>query len=142
MQQSIDVCWYVVGYGGDELLIRKAIAETGMEKHFVLVGKQINPYPYIKACDIYVQPSRYEGKAVTVREAQILGKSVAITVSQPLPANWKKEWTALSSQTMRKERQKDWHSSLPTNNNKKPSRNNYESAIMGTKKKSIKFIQQ
>lgn len=79
MQQSIDVCWYVVGYGGDELLIRKAIAETGMEKHFVLVGKQINPYPYIKACDIYVQPSRYEGKAVTVREAQILGKSVAIT---------------------------------------------------------------
>ena len=79
VQQSIDVCWYVVGYGGDGLLIRKAIAETGMEKHFVLVGKQINPYPYIKACDIYVQPSRYEGKAVTVREAQILGKSVAIT---------------------------------------------------------------
>lgn len=31
VQQSIDVCWYVVGYGGDELLIRKAIAETGME---------------------------------------------------------------------------------------------------------------
>ena len=53
--------------------------ETGMEKHFVLAGKQMNPYPYIKACDIYVQPSRYEGKAVTVREAQILGKPVVIT---------------------------------------------------------------
>lgn len=62
VQQSIDVCWYVVGYGGDELLIRKAIAETGMEKHFVLVGKQINPYPYIKACDIYVQPSVTKAK--------------------------------------------------------------------------------
>ena len=31
------------------------------------------------ACDIYIQPSRYEGKAVTVREAQILGKPVLIT---------------------------------------------------------------
>ena len=79
VQQGIDVCWYVVGYGGDKPLIRKAIAETGMEKHFVLAGKQMNPYPYIKACDIYVQPSRYEGKAVTVREAQILGKPVVIT---------------------------------------------------------------
>ena len=39
----------------------------------------MNPYPYIKTCDIYVQPSRYEGKAVTVREAQILEKPVVIT---------------------------------------------------------------
>jgi glycosyltransferase involved in cell wall biosynthesis len=39
----------------------------------------MNPYPFIKACDIYVQPSRYEGKAVTVREALILGKPVVIT---------------------------------------------------------------
>ena len=30
------------------------------------------------ACDIYVQPSRFEGKAVTVREAQILCKPVII----------------------------------------------------------------
>lgn len=33
----------------------------------------------MKQCDIYCQPSRYEGKAVTVREAQILGKPVVIT---------------------------------------------------------------
>jgi len=46
---------------------------------FFLLGKKVNPYPYIKACDIYVQPSRYEGKAVTVREAQILKKPVVIT---------------------------------------------------------------
>ena len=34
---------------------------------------------YIKACDVYVQPSRYEGKCVAVREAQMLGKPVIIT---------------------------------------------------------------
>ena len=33
----------------------------------------------IKACDLYVQPSRYEGKSVCVREAQILCKPVVIT---------------------------------------------------------------
>lgn len=50
-----------------------------MENHVILLGKKDNPYPYIKACDIYVQPSRYEGKSVTVREAQILCKPVAVT---------------------------------------------------------------
>lgn len=76
---GMDIVWYVVGYGGDEELIRKTISENGMERHFILLGKKMNPYPYIKACDIYVQPSRYEGKAVTVREAQILEKPVVIT---------------------------------------------------------------
>ena len=50
-----------------------------MEDHVIILGKKENPYPYIKACDLYVQPSRYEGKAVTVREAQMLCKPVVIT---------------------------------------------------------------
>lgn len=50
-----------------------------MEDHVVILGKKSNPYPYIKACDVYVQPSRYEGKCVAVREAQMLGKPVIIT---------------------------------------------------------------
>lgn len=74
-----DFKWYIIGYGGDEALIRQKIAEAGMEEHVVLLGKKENPYPYIKACDIYVQPSRYEGKSITVREAQMLGKPVVVT---------------------------------------------------------------
>lgn len=73
------VKWYLIGYGGDESLIRRKIAEAGMENYVIILGKKVNPYPYIKACDIYVQPSRYEGKSVTVREAQILCKPVIIT---------------------------------------------------------------
>lgn len=74
-----NIKWYVVGYGGDEGMIRKIIKENNLEDSFILLGKKINPYPYINAGDIYVQPSRYEGKAVTVGEAQILGKPVIIT---------------------------------------------------------------
>ena len=76
---GLNVKWYLIGYGGDELLIRQKIAEVGMEDRVIILGKKDNPYPYMHACDLYVQPSRYEGKAVTVREAQMLGKPVVIT---------------------------------------------------------------
>lgn len=76
---DLDVKWYLIGYGGDELLIRQKIAEAGMEKRVIILGKKENPYPYMRTCNLYVQPSRYEGKAVTVREAQLLGKPVVIT---------------------------------------------------------------
>lgn len=74
-----NIKWYVVGYGGDEQMIRVLIKENNLEGRFILLGKKINPYPYINIGDIYVQPSRYEGKAVTVGEAQILCKPVVIT---------------------------------------------------------------
>lgn len=74
-----DLKWYIIGYGGDEALIKQRIAEARMQDHVLILGKKDNPYPYIKACDIYVQPSRYEGKSMTVREAQMLGKPVVIT---------------------------------------------------------------
>ena len=79
IEAGFPVKWYLIGYGGDEPLIRRKIAEAGMENNVIILGKKANPYPYIKACDIYVQPSRYEGKSVTVREAQILCKPVVIT---------------------------------------------------------------
>ena len=76
---KLNIRWYIIGYGGDEALIRQKIKVAGMEEHVILLGKRSNPYPYIKACDIYVQPSRYEGKSVTVREAQMLCKPVVVT---------------------------------------------------------------
>jgi len=70
--------WFLIGYGGDEALIRKRIEQAGMQDYCIILGKKDNPYPYMAACDVYVQPSRFEGKAVTVREAQILCKPVVI----------------------------------------------------------------
>ena len=78
-ESGLNVKWYIIGFGGDEPLIRKKIAEYGMQDYVIVLGKKENPYPYIKACDIYVQPSRYEGKSIAVREAQILHKPVIIT---------------------------------------------------------------
>lgn len=79
LEKGCRVKWYIIGYGTEEGVIRSKIGECAMEGNVILLGKKTNPYPYIKACDIYVQPSRYEGNSVTVREAQMLRRPVVVT---------------------------------------------------------------
>lgn len=79
LKSGLKVKWYLIGYGSDEKLIREKIREFKMDNNVIILGKKENPYPYIKACDVYIQPSRYEGKSVAVREAQLIGKPVIIT---------------------------------------------------------------
>lgn len=79
IDNGYDIKWYIVGYGPEEDKIRQAIKDEYVEDSVIILGKKENPYPYMKSCDIYVQPSKFEGKAVTVREAQILCKPVVIT---------------------------------------------------------------
>lgn len=76
-----NIKWFIIGYGSVEYerMIHENIKEEGMEEHVIMLGKQSNPYPFIRCCDVYVQPSRYEGKSITVREAQILCKPVIVT---------------------------------------------------------------
>lgn len=78
-QKGYDFKWYLIGYGQDEQLIKGLIEKYSLQDTVIVLGKKDNPYPYMKECDIYAQPSRYEGKAVTVTEAQILNKPVMIT---------------------------------------------------------------
>lgn len=77
-QKGLEFKWYVIGFG-NEKPIKESIIKTATEDYVIIVGKKDNPYPYMANCNIYVQPSRYEGKAVTVREAQILQRPVIIT---------------------------------------------------------------
>lgn len=77
-ERGLKFCWFIVGPGSHESIDR-LIEETGTSDCIRFLGVKSNPYPYIKACDLYVQPSRYEGKSVTVREAQMLGKPVVVT---------------------------------------------------------------
>lgn len=75
---GLDFKWYIIGYG-DDSEIQTALDKYNMRHRMIILGKKTNPYPYIKNCDIYAQPSVYEGKSVTVREAQMLYKPVVIT---------------------------------------------------------------
>lgn len=78
LKQGLSVRWYILGYGDREKQLRDAVQDMHMEDFVIFLGKKENPYPYMRLCDIYVQPSLYEGKCVAVREAQLLGKPVVI----------------------------------------------------------------
>lgn len=71
--------WFVIGFGYQEDELKSKANELGIEDNFYILGKKVNPYPYFNICDIYVQPSRYEGKAVAITEAKIFNKPVVIT---------------------------------------------------------------
>ncbi len=70
--------WWIVG-PGDKNSYVALCKEQGVEDCVTFLGARNNPYPYMRECDIYVQPSRWEGKAVTVQEAQMLARPVLIT---------------------------------------------------------------
>ena len=78
VDKGLDFHWFIIGYGNTDEINRN-ITETGTQRYITLLGKKTNPYPYIAHCDIYIQPSRYEGKSITVREAQILCRPTIIT---------------------------------------------------------------
>lgn len=79
VDKGLKLKWIIIGEGGIKKIVEENINKYSVQDNVFLLGEKKNPYPYIEACDFYIQPSRYEGKAVTVREAQILCKPVIIT---------------------------------------------------------------
>ena len=71
--------WYHIGTGELKPEIEKLIYELNVQNEFILLGEKSNPYPYIGQCDIYVQPSRYEGKSIAIDEAKCLCRPIVTT---------------------------------------------------------------
>lgn len=79
VNQGYNLKWYVLGEGSEREYLEKLIESCGLKERFILVGIKENPYPYIKGSDVYVQPSRYEGKSIAIDEAKILHKPIVVT---------------------------------------------------------------
>ena len=78
-KRGLGIKWFHIGKGErfDEL---KALAvKNGVENDFIFLGEKANPYPYIRQCDIYVQPSRFEGKSIAIDEVKCLAKPIVVT---------------------------------------------------------------
>lgn len=79
-REGHNIRWYVLG-GGDEdyiAYIKSIVEREGVTDDFVFLGTTPNPYKYLAECDIYAQPSRYEGKPISVEEAKILKKPIFV----------------------------------------------------------------
>jgi len=71
--------YYIIGEGEAEYtaFLRALVAEAG--GCVTLLPRTENPYKYMARCDVYLQPSRHEGKPITVEEAKALGKPLCVT---------------------------------------------------------------
>ena len=76
ISKGYKVRWYVIGDGDMRPKLECLIRENSVENEVILLGLKTNPYCYMKACDIYVQPSYTEGYSTTICEAGILGKAI------------------------------------------------------------------
>ncbi len=79
IQESISYDLWILGEGEDRAALEQFIADNGLSDSVHLFGFCKNPYPYIKAADLLVCSSRYEGFSTFVTEGMILGKPVVTT---------------------------------------------------------------
>ena len=78
-QQGLKIRWYIIGVGPEEESLKRQAEELGAKDCVVFLGERGNPYPYVRECDIYMQPSRFEGKSIAVDEAMVLCRPILLT---------------------------------------------------------------
>lgn len=70
--------WYILGEG-DRTLVINDIAKFDLKDTVFLLGSKKNPYNYFYECDVYVQPSRFEGYGIAITEAKCFEKPIIAT---------------------------------------------------------------
>ncbi|MBS4209148.1 glycosyltransferase [Bacillus sp. FJAT-50079] len=78
-KDGLNVRWYCVGDGSARNEYEQLIVSYKLQKDYFLLGARANPYPYMKQCDIYVQPSRHEGYCITLAEARCFDNPIIST---------------------------------------------------------------
>ncbi|PZU81454.1 MAG: glycosyl transferase [Chryseobacterium sp.] len=66
----------VIGGGGEMENLKNQVKELGVEKSFLLLDTQTNPYPYIFNSDYFVLPSESESYPLTIGE--VMGLSIPV----------------------------------------------------------------
>ena len=73
--------YYIIGEGSGEYRqkLLDIARENGTEECVRFLPQTDNPYKYMARCDIYLQPSRHEGKPISVEEAKVLCLPICVT---------------------------------------------------------------
>lgn len=77
--KGYDVIWFFVGDGKDRIACEEKAIQLGLKDSAIFLGALTNPFGYMRDCDVYVQPSRYEGYCVTILEALCFSAPIVAT---------------------------------------------------------------
>ena len=69
----------VIGGGNEMENLKNQAKELGVEKTFLLLDSQKNPWPYVKSADYFVLPSKSESYPLTIGEVMGLHKPIIST---------------------------------------------------------------
>lgn len=70
---------WIIGGGEEHENLSKQIKELGVEKTFILLGNQNNPYHYVASSNYFILPSESESYPLIIGEVMILGKPIIAT---------------------------------------------------------------
>lgn len=69
----------IIGEGEEKLKLQQLAKELNVDESVRIIGFLENPYPYIKAADLFICSSRSEGFSLVVAEALVLNKPIIST---------------------------------------------------------------
>lgn len=78
-ENGYKVRWYCIGDGPEKKEYEKLVDELNIKDDFIFLGSKLNPYTYMKECNIYVQPSKHEGYCITLGEARCFNNPIVTT---------------------------------------------------------------
>lgn len=81
-ERGINLTWLCIGSRANPIIdqkVRKMIRRYGLEKCFLLLGVQDNPYAYMKQADAVMSLSDFESWSLVITEAKLLGVPVIAT---------------------------------------------------------------
>lgn len=82
INDGYDIKWYIIGSCNDfayKSELEREAERLRIRERVVFLGETENPYRYMRACDIYLQPSRSESCGLALKEALLFGKAAVCT---------------------------------------------------------------
>ena len=77
--KGLDFAWYIIGDGNNMWRNQEQIERYGLQDRIKMIGARLNPYPFIKSADLFVLPSRFEGKPMVITETMMLKVPAVVT---------------------------------------------------------------
>lgn len=93
----------LIGRGKQEESLRKQVIDLGIDKNVQILTNRNDIPRLLKAMDVFVFPSRFEGLGIVLIEAQVAGLPCVISDNIPREAYQSKKITRLSLEAPKKE---------------------------------------